>query len=398
MGVAAAAHLAAAGARVVLLESRAIAAGASGRNSGVVQHPFDPALRAIHLETVALYRALAAEAGGGFTLGAEPAGLLLVGLDPRLPRRMAVALALSDPDLEPTFLAGDELRRLEPGLAAEVSACRVAIGYPAPPAGATHAIAALARRRGAEIRTGETVAGLLLDHDRAIGVRLADGRTLEAGAVLVAAGPWSSGLLDPTGRWQPIRPVWGVVVDLDLGGPAGSSGSAGSAGSAAPRHVLEEAAMDAALGDVGRGADATQPDRATDDGDGPDAHGDRPEFSLVTAAGRSSLGSTFLDAEPDIDAWLPRLVARGRRFVPGVGVARVGAIRACARPLSADGRPLLGAVPGIAGAFIAAGHGPWGISTGPASARIVADAILGRAPTIAPELDAARFGAPIEAA
>jgi glycine/D-amino acid oxidase-like deaminating enzyme len=36
------------------------------------------------------------------------------------------------------------------------------------------------------------------------------------------------------------------------------------------------------------------------------------------------------------------------------------------------------AAPGIEGLHIAAGHGPYGISLGPASGRITADAILGR--------------------
>ena len=53
--------------------------------------------------------------------------------------------------------------------------------------------------------------------------------------------------------------------------------------------------------------------------------------------------------------------------------------------MSADGRPLLGPLPGVEGLFVAAGHGPWGISLGPGSARLVADAVLGR-PAIAPEL------------
>ncbi len=39
----------------------------------------------------------------------------------------------------------------------------------------------------------------------------------------------------------------------------------------------------------------------------------------------------------------------------------------------------MGELPGIEGLWIAAGHGPWGISTGPATARIAADAILGMA-------------------
>jgi glycine/D-amino acid oxidase-like deaminating enzyme len=61
VGTAAAAFLAEGGARVTLYEREALAAGASGRNSGVVQHPFDPVLVPLYLETVELYRRLADE-------------------------------------------------------------------------------------------------------------------------------------------------------------------------------------------------------------------------------------------------------------------------------------------------------------------------------------------------
>ena len=141
VGTSAAAFLAGEGARVTLIEAREIAAGASGRNSGVVQHPFDPALRDLYLASVAAYRELAAEGALEFALPASPAGLLLVGLRPDGPRRLAMDLAALWPELEPTFVDGDELGRLEPSLAAEVSACRLAIGYPVPPAAATRAYA-----------------------------------------------------------------------------------------------------------------------------------------------------------------------------------------------------------------------------------------------------------------
>jgi D-amino-acid dehydrogenase len=64
-------------------------------------------------------------------------------------------------------------------------------------------------------------------------------------------------------------------------------------------------------------------------------------------------------------------------------------VRACARPVSADGRPLLGSVPGVAGLHLATGHGPWGVTLGPASAALVAEGVLG-APAIPPELAVAR--------
>ena len=40
---------------------------------------------------------------------------------------------------------------------------------------------------------------------------------------------------------------------------------------------------------------------------------------------------------------------------------------------------MIGAVPDIDGLFVCAGHGPWGISTGPGSSRLVADQMLGLA-------------------
>jgi glycine/D-amino acid oxidase-like deaminating enzyme len=106
------------------------------------------------------------------------------------------------------------------------------------------------------------------------------------------------------------------------------------------------------------------------------------------------VGSTFLPDEPAPDAWIERILVRAMRFVPAIGDAPIRGVRCCARPQSQDGRPLVGAVPGVRGAFVCAGHGPWGISTGPGSARLVADLVLGRDPAIPGELDPARFGAP----
>jgi D-amino-acid dehydrogenase len=100
-------------------------------------------------------------------------------------------------------------------------------------------------------------------------------------------------------------------------------------------------------------------------------------FSLVAADGGVSVGSTFLADEPDPIAWIPEICGSAERFVPALAGARVNGARACARPVSLDGRPLVGEV-GAEGLWVAAGHGPWGISTGPATARLAVDALLGR--------------------
>ena len=103
----------------------------------------------------------------------------------------------------------------------------------------------------------------------------------------------------------------------------------------------------------------------------------------------SAVGSTFLPEEPDPQAHAARLLERGARYLPALG--RVGAFsaRACPRPQSRDGRPLLGPIE--AGLHVASGHGPWGISLGPGSAQLVAGVLLGRNGAIPPELAASRF-------
>jgi glycine/D-amino acid oxidase-like deaminating enzyme len=151
-------------------------------------------------------------------------------------------------------------------------------------------------------------------------------------------------VIDTTRGWQPIVPVWGVVADVEMDDP--------------PRHVLEEVGVEEVSAAEGPPASI---------------------FSLIPADGQISVGSTFLADAPDPAAWAGRLRRGGERFVPALRRAKVVGVRACARPQSLDGRPLVGEVPGREGLWMAAGHGPWGISTGPASARMVADAVLGRA-------------------
>jgi D-hydroxyproline dehydrogenase subunit beta len=68
--------------------------------------------------------------------------------------------------------------------------------------------------------------------------------------------------------------------------------------------------------------------------------------------------------------------------------------RRCARPQSADGRPLVGRVPWLDGLYVVAGHGPWGISTAPGTAKMLADLMMGRRTGVPPALDPARFGGP----
>jgi glycine/D-amino acid oxidase-like deaminating enzyme len=348
VGCSAAAFLAEAGAKVEVYERDDVGAAASGRNSGSVQHPFDPVMAGLHLETLEHYRGLA-----GLDFPERPAGVLMLARGRGVLEPAVAELAHDSPELEAELLDPPAVRRLEPGVADGLWACRLETGYPVHPMAATRAFARRAHAAGARFHEGET-AWPWVTGGRARGV-LATGVRRPAGAVLVAAGPWTPEVIDTTRRWQPIVPVWGVVAEVEMDDP--------------PGHVLEEVGVeDVASGEEGTGS----------------------IFSLVAADGQVSVGSTFLTEAPEPAAWAGRLRRGGERFVPGLARAKVIGARACPRPQSLDGRPLLGELPGLDGLWAAAGHGPWGISTGPASARIVADAVLGRG-EVSPALAVARF-------
>ncbi len=364
IGCAAAAILSDRGAQVTLVERTGIGAGASGRNLGAIQHPFDPILAGLYYDSVIRYRALA-DASDDFAMSATPAGLLLLNRDPDAAAAQVARLAAAVPDLRPVLLSPDEVVLAEPSLRHGPAAVRLATGYPIPPASATAAWARLAQERGARIVVGRT-ARPVIEHDAASGVLVADGTAIGADAVLVAAGPWTSELVDPGGTAR-IHPTWGVTLQLRLVGDP-------------PRHIVEEDEVDA----INRAAAATERAALEPEGDPTSL------FSFASAGGVSTLGSTFLPAEPDPARIEPLLLRRAAEFLPLIERAEVLERRICARPQSVDGHPFIGPVGGVDGLFVCAGHGPWGISTGPASAAMVARAILdGTEPP--PELAADRM-------
>jgi glycine/D-amino acid oxidase-like deaminating enzyme len=345
VGTALAALRAEAGASVRLYEREAIAAAASGRNSGVLQHPLDEALTGVHARSLELYETL----GHGFAYPAEAVGVLVISEDPEPLRRERDELAARFPDVAPEWLEGEALRAAEPGIGEDLYACRLETGRPVPPATAAAAWAERARAAGAELEVGVAVEAVQIAGGRASGVRTAGGFA-PAGAVALAAGPWTAELAP-----VPVAPLWGVNVEVRLPEP--------------PRHVLEQSGIDALIGSGG---------------------GLQTLFSIVTANGVSAVGSTFLPQEPDPAELAPLLLERGARYLPALASLDSFSARACPRPQSSDSRPLLGPHRDVEDLHLATGHGAWGISLGPGSAELVAGAILGDGAAIPPELAATR--------
>jgi D-amino-acid dehydrogenase len=113
------------------------------------------------------------------------------------------------------------------------------------------------------------------------------------------------------------------------------------------------------------------------------------------ADARVAVGATVEDAgfATDVTAGGVHEVLRETlRVMPGLAPATLREVRVGLRPASSDDLPILGALPGVPGVFVATGHGANGLLLGPVSGALVADAVCGRDPVVdlAP-FDPARF-------
>ena len=81
------------------------------------------------------------------------------------------------------------------------------------------------------------------------------------------------------------------------------------------------------------------------------------------------------DVAPDPGA-IERLEAICRALSPVLAESPILARQACYRPVTAHGLPLIGSVPGVAGAFVATGHSVWGILNAPATGEALAELIV----------------------
>lgn len=105
-------------------------------------------------------------------------------------------------------------------------------------------------------------------------------------------------------------------------------------------------------------------------------------------SGQLLIGSSrqFGDESLDIDhPLLARMISRAVEYLPGL--ARLSAIRVWTgfRAATPDKLPLIGPCPGREGVYLATGHEGLGITTSLATARLLADQMMGRTSDISPE-------------
>lgn len=296
--------------------------------------------------------------------------LALAGEDEEGPARAWVE-AQCRGGLDFRYLEYDETHRVMPDLAADVPG---SVYSPTDstlnPLAYVAALVAQSRHRGAAIRSQTPVAAIRVEHGRCVGVALADGTELSAGAVVVAAGVWTPALLAPLGVRVPIRPRRGHLVVSAKGPRFGDV------------KVMEFGYLMAKFG-----RERVVP---------PDV--ERYGVALVyepTRAGNFVLGSSRefagWDTNPD-PAVLHAIVKRALRFYPAMAQATVLRGFAGLRPWTPDHVPVVGPVPGVDGLFVAAGHEGDGIGLAAVTGRIIGDLVVGRPPPLPVErLAADRF-------
>lgn len=214
-------------------------------------------------------------------------------------------------------------------------------------------LTAIAREHIALYR--ERAAELVVTHDVATGVRLADGQTLHADHVVLAAGCHSTSLPGlPSGVLPPIRPVKGQILRLSV--PAG----------AAPF-------LNRAVRGVVRG---------------------RQVYLVPREHGELVVGATVEEQGFDTQVTaggVYELLRAAHGLVPGVGELPLTEVRAGLRPGSPDNAPILGPTD-LPGLIAATGHFRNGVLLTPITADVIAETLAtGQPPQTAEGFEPQRF-------
>ncbi|THE64694.1 FAD-dependent oxidoreductase [Salinadaptatus halalkaliphilus] len=281
-------------------------------------------------------------------------------------RQGAIAVAIDDDELEPYADARARIRDRDLDYIEEIDPADAVNRFPAleeprrafynPTAGRVdgrafaESLLEAGRTHGLTTIDGE-VENLQMSSDGVSGVETAGGTHIDAGNIVIAGGAWS--------------PAFGAQLDVEI-------------------------PVEPQRGQV---AHLTLPE--TDTSAWPIVGGFRHHYIVPWPDGRIVLGATR-ESEVGFDPTLTaqgvnEVLTEGLRVAPGLTDATLEELRVGLRPVSADGLPILGAVPNVDGAYVATGHGATGLMLGPYSGKIISDAITGTSAAIPPSLSVTRL-------
>jgi D-hydroxyproline dehydrogenase subunit beta len=373
IGAACAHEMARRGASVVLIERDELAAGASGRNQGWLVLSADPPCTPMSHASLSLYGDIIESSALPVRFDRDPIGFLLVALDePAATAARAMAEAWGAAGVTAEFLEGPALRDAEPALSGDVMAgWLLDQGRRVDPGALTVALATAARDLGADVRHHVNARSLTHVRGRVTGVGTDDG-VIAADTVILAAGPWSAPVVRPLGIDLPVTGARGWIVEL--ASPPGLL-----------HHLVEE--VDGVPEEAERFPTAAEL-----------AGGTSPEPAVASIMHAAPDGTVVLGAshhpmvrpeaeDPDAPS---RIAARAIRLAPALANLTVRGTRWGIRPMSPDGRPLVGWL--ADGLFAATGHGPEGVLLGGGTAALAGSLIANEGPPFDPTpFDPLRF-------
>lgn len=345
VGAACAWECARGGLRVLLLEAGSIGAGTTAAGMGhlVVMDDSQAQFQLTHYSRT-LWQELATELPDGAEF--DPCGTLWIAADEE---EMQEVLRKADyyrtRGVEVEVLNAADVRALEPGLRPDLAgALRVPGDSVIYPPVAARWLCERARAAGAEVQTGVAVRGLLEEG----GVELMDGSRIPSVVSVNAAGCHAP-VLTPG---LPIRKRKGHLVITDR-----YPGFV--------RHQVIE------LGYLKSAHAVTE---------------DSVAFNIQPRkTGQMLIGSSRqFDAEDSVveSRLLDAMLRRALHYLPGLGSLNVVRAWTGHRAATQDKLPLIGPTPGNAAIWLATGHEGLGITTSLGTARILADRLLGREPSI----------------
>ncbi len=350
-------------ARVTLLERNRLTSGTSWHAAGIV----GPLRATANMTKLAMYAGelfpkLADETGlqtgyrqtGGFWLAREEA---------RMDELHRIAALGRHFGLTPSMLAPEEVGVKGLNVEGIVGALAVAEDANVNPVDLCMAYAKASRTNGAQIHEEKGVASLLVENGCCKGVRLSNGREIEADLVALCAGAWSKKLADAAGVALPLQAVEHMYIVTEV-----------LEGLPRPFPVLRD--LDRGIyvkGDAGKLVlGGFEPDAKVWDAHGPE--GDRP----------------FLELAEDWDQFMPFMQA-GLDLLPALAEAGVQHFMNGPESFTADTKPLIGQVPEVDGLYVAAGMNSVGVMSSAGVGRVLADWMIdGEAPLDLWEVDVAR--------
>jgi len=256
------------------------------------------------------------------------------------------------------IMSGDELRALEPSLSETVSG-----GYWLPhersvrPDTLVRGLVDYLREQGVEVRRETPVSGIETDSGKVTAVFTTGGERIPAETVVVAAGAWTPRLLKSLRVSLPIEAGKGYSIDLTPAPPL-------------PRPVSRPLYLHETRVAI------------------------TPLNGMIRLAGTMELSGLNHVVRQERVAAIARSAGWAIRGWPEVTPASGPGVQIWngPRPMTPDGLPVIGRLPGYRNLIVASGHAMLGVTLAPATGEAVAELVTtGRAPDAIAPFDPARF-------